>query len=962
MKVLFTIVVVSLQLLLTGYIVGAEIPKTPFLKNYSKHDYNARTQNWAITQSDNNIMYFANNQGVLQFDGINWEVIEMPNKSIVRSMIYLGGDTILAGAYSELGIVYHDNKGELVYESWLDKIPKEYQNFNEIWRIHKMGRRLIIQTFSHILILENEEFVKAILPKNTFKFSFQINESIYVQQTNLGLYQLINEELVLVNDGIFKDLEIWTILPFDEKRSLVGTQFKGFYLFDGQNTIPWETEANEFIIKNNLYSSVLMSKGNYAFGSIQNGLIIVNRAGHILSIQNTSVGLQNNTILSLFEDNTQNLWLGLDNGIDFIKTNSPLSYVRKRGGFGTGYTSIIFNNTLYAGTNQGLYYIPLGSSGSERGKMNDFEIVESTRGQVWCLRSIDSKLYCGHNQGLFIINGNRATQIGEINGVWDVVEIPNETNDLLVGSYEGFYLLSKKNNTLRKIKGFEESSRHYIFQKNGNVLLSHGYKGIFELKLDIKNESMQLINFFNGTNQLPNDFGNEVIQLKNEILISTDSGIYTYKNNRLEYDVIWDALFENGAKGVSKIIEGDNSKFWCFKDSRLTYITFLNEKMFELNTKDFLSITNTFPKGYENILRVSNDSYLIGNEDGFVLYESTHSNTIDQNIKVDVSSVQFKYKGENSYNRLEFFKKSGEILIDKVEYKKHRMKIELSQPYFTDQNLVEFRYKINGGPWFGWLAGNELKLDDLTEGNYLINVQSSVDQKNIAGELSIKFTIEPPLFRRWYSYIMYLFVFFTIALLSSWLIKKRIENEKRRESLKQKKKMIEKQIQLTRRAEQAQNELIGLRNEKLKNDIIHKSKELANTTMSLIHKNKILQQFIDVLTDLRKEDTKFRENAKINHLIKKINKEIEHQDNWAVFEKNFDKVHENFLQRLMSNHSDLTPKDLRLAAYLRMNLSSKEIAPLLNISIRSVEISRYRLRKKMNLGHDQNLTEYLLAM
>jgi DNA-binding CsgD family transcriptional regulator len=209
---------------------------------------------------------------------------------------------------------------------------------------------------------------------------------------------------------------------------------------------------------------------------------------------------------------------------------------------------------------------------------------------------------------------------------------------------------------------------------------------------------------------------------------------------------------------------------------------------------------------------------------------------------------------------------------------------------------------------------------------------------------------------------LYLFIFFTIALLSSWLIKKRIENEKRRESLKQKKKMIEKQIQLTRRAEQAQNELIGLRNEKLKNDIIHKSKELANTTMSLIHKNKILQQFIDILSDLRKEDAKFRENVKINHLIKKINKEIEHQDNWAVFEKNFDKVHENFLQRLMSNHSDLTPKDLRLAAYLRMNLSSKEIAPLLNISIRSVEISRYRLRKKMNLGHDQNLTEYLLAM
>jgi AraC family chitin signaling transcriptional activator len=172
--------------------------------------------------------------------------------------------------------------------------------------------------------------------------------------------------------------------------------------------------------------------------------------------------------------------------------------------------------------------------------------------------------------------------------------------------------------------------------------------------------------------------------------------------------------------------------------------------------------------------------------------------------------------------------------------------------------------------------------------------------------------------------------------------------------------MIENRIKLKRKAELAQAELTNLRNEKLKTDVRHKSKELANTTMSIIQKNQILQQIKDVLQKLGKNDVKYSENKDLYRLVKKINKEIEHQDNWTVFEKNFDKVHENFLQRLKEKHSELTPKDLRLAAYLRMNLSSKEIAPLLNISVRSVEISRYRLRKKMDLPHDQNLTEYII--
>ena len=161
--------------MLESFIVLAhDIPKTSFLKNYTKRDYNASTQNWDIVQDENNIMYFANNLGVLQYDGINWELIEMPNKSVVRSLLCLNGDSIMAGAYSEFGIIYPNKFGELVYDSWINKIPLEYRSFAEIWRIYKVNNRIIIQSFSHVFIFENEVFLKAIISDFSFKYSLNI--------------------------------------------------------------------------------------------------------------------------------------------------------------------------------------------------------------------------------------------------------------------------------------------------------------------------------------------------------------------------------------------------------------------------------------------------------------------------------------------------------------------------------------------------------------------------------------------------------------------------------------------------------------------------------------------------------------------------------------------------------------------------------------------------------------------
>lgn len=144
--------------------------------------------------------------------------------------------------------------------------------------------------------------------------------------------------------------------------------------------------------------------------------------------------------------------------------------------------------------------------------------------------------------------------------------------------------------------------------------------------------------------------------------------------------------------------------------------------------------------------------------------------------------------------------------------------------------------------------------------------------------------------------------------------------------------------------------------------MIHRDKELANQTMDLIRKNKFLAKIKEELEKTKNSSSDTFLKEKISSLISKIDKDVDHSKQWEVFETAFDDVHEDFLNRLKLRYPTLTPKELKLCAYLRMNISTKEIAPLMNISIRGVEICRYRVRKKLNIDRDTNLTSLIIDL
>ena len=206
-----------------------------------------------------------------------------------------------------------------------------------------------------------------------------------------------------------------------------------------------------------------------------------------------------------------------------------------------------------------------------------------------------------------------------------------------------------------------------------------------------------------------------------------------------------------------------------------------------------------------------------------------------------------------------------------------------------------------------------------------------------------------------------IFTLIILAIISAVLYYFQLQSRKKQEELKQEQtqKLQQQEQEFKKEVEKSEAEIIRLRNEKLVNTINHKNSQLAAATMHLVQKGEMLQKVKQELNKIL-PNTESDNQRQIKKLIRNIVDDARLDETWEQFEFHFDQVHENFLKRLREKYNMLTPKDQRLCAYLRMNLTTKEIAPLMNISVRGVEISRYRLRKKLDVDSDTNLIEFMM--
>jgi len=937
----------------------------PLVRNFQRDTYKAGTQNWAIVQDDSNSMYFANNFGLLEFDGKNWLNYPIKNGTNVRSLLHTKDARFYASSFNEFGYYQKQENGKLEYISLVSKLNINKQESNELYKIQAGNNCIYFQGDKTIYQYDGKK-------TNRYPFNYKIDASAYVHNIlfvaseQSGVYMLNGNLFIRVpGSELLTNKKVCSIIALDGNNILFITSFNAVYLFNGNTIIPFNTGIDDFLKQNQVFCAA-RSGDQLVFGTVQLGIAILNLVDMSVTYVNTFTGLQNNTVLSVYFDNKNNLWLGLDKGIDYVLLNSPIQNIFGTNNlYGAGYTSLLKKNTLYFGTNQGLYSTVYPISKSPLPIQP--RLVKGLEGQIWCLTEIDGTIFCGDDQGAFIVNDGRGERINGLTGTWNFKSLKNHPNLILGCSYQGLFILKKISQKWvfsHFIKGkFNESSPMFEEDDDGSIWFSHWQKGLFRLKLNDKLDSISKIELYNNKG-LPGTQNNTVFKANNGIVFSSEHGFYKFNRikNRIDPYSAWNNLFKS-TPSYMRLHENLNGDIWFISGRFIGLAKKKAENRYEMDSITYRIIQPKIITGFENFNFLDSNHQIISTEDGFCLIDSRSIEPTKNTFKIFIESVISTNNSTNTQNKNGFLNSPSKN--NTFLHKQNSLRFEYIAPEYRNESLVEYSYMLENFDenWSEFSKSNIKEYTQLPKGHYTFKVKAKDILESKQAICSYSFEILPAWYESHVAIFIYMILLISAILGIIYFINHRSQLGAKEMEIKKEIELDEQKKHFEAETSEKKREIKELKNQQLQYELRHKSQELASSTMNLIRKNEML---LDIMETINKASRDIQANTDSINIINRLNKiernikqNIENDNNWKKFEENFDLVYENYLKRLGDLYPELNISDKKLCAYLKMDLSSKDIAPLLNMSVRSVETNRYRLRKKMDLERDVNLGEFL---
>lgn len=908
-------------------IYSQNLPLTYRVENFSPEHYMASSQNWAVAQSPEGTLFFGNNRGLLVKEGQNWHLFDM-NSQIVRAVSYQNGK-IYVGGGGEFGYFQKTDFGNYIYHSMVKDIPR---NWGEIWEIYFIEESVFMRSGNSIFKfnfytdeLEDRKFFREVL------FSKKINNKILAQISGEGVVILSKElkiEEVWTNSSAIEHITIRNV-------EIIDGEYYFFTLSDGILKLKnRKLEKVPFAIQKTLENAQIYCsfklETQLIIGTVLDGIYILNSNFEIDKHLCMEKELRNNTILSLFVDFTKNIWAGLDNGIAFIHWNSPLSFFQFSKEIGTGYAYVNDGNFNYWGTNQGLFY-SIGNS-------SEIELIPKTQGQVWSLYKIGDNVYCGHHNGLYKVKENNVELLDNHKGIFTINRLNKTSAYFLILSYRGLLLYKQTKNKLEFVEKIntEETIPNKVLRDNNGFFWFHTAGGFTRFNIDSTEYKVSSFRQF------------DYPDLNNNILLMRDSLFFYHKNDFLHFNYKTEQFDKANFPKELATEEAINT---LFKLDNVQFEKNLQKSHYSLlylqALKPFLrsNITDSYPN-IENY-------HILNSYEGFTGFNANYETQTDTfSLKTYIFEIEHKELDSASYSFPE---------KNKLKYKHNSIRFRFATN--DHRGNIVYQYRLVGlNKNFSSTKEGFKEYVNLFEGDYRFEVFAKNQIGDESTVASYSFTILPPFYRTPWAYTFYIFSIISILYYFFMKIKKSF---RRKEALikEQKRKEIQ-ELAHRQKLEKLNNEkkIMQIEQEHLKNRILLREQDLVNATRSTIQKNEFLMEIKETLSSLRNETDIDNRNRHIRKILSLIESNLNTEKDWEVFEFYFNEIHQNFFKSLKKEFPNLTPTELKLCAYIRLNKSSKEIASLMNISLRGVETGRYRLRKKLNLNRNENFLDVFVKI
>jgi DNA-binding CsgD family transcriptional regulator len=957
-KYLFTLLVILSHIPLQA---GNYKGNHSLLINYNPRQYQAGRQIWDICQGKNGLMYFVAGEVVEHGDN-HWLSIPNDSHHILRSIHSVSNDTLLTGGSSEIGLFIKENiPGNFRYKSLMPLIDKNKRDFGEIWQIEEQNGQFFLRA-GKAVFQYNGDTINTLTYGSIVEHIQFVNDSLYIHSQNKGLGILDGNHFIPVPGGeLFKDKFIRGIEKHQNGPILIFTRNNGIFIQKGKSFIPFKTPTSKIMQKVGIQNICQLPNKEIAIGTIKDGLFIIDNSGSILQHVNKRNGLNNNTILSLTTDYKGNLWVGLDKGIAYLETSSNFSVINSPDDIGTGYVSELHNNHLYLGTNQGLFSVTTEPTDKGYSFSDEIKPVQNTTGQVWSLNRINNRLYSGQHTGTFLIDGNKGQKVNDLEGVWIIKALKNFQNLHLASTYRGFFLLKQRENgwldVLKKIN-IPGNSREFMEDSRGNIWRTSGNNTVIRFKIDKESFSATDIEKYHiqSKDTIPERI--KVLGTYQRPIFATDIGIFEFNpiNNQFVKNDFFNNIFKTNTS-INEILEDRYNRVWYSSRSEIGYYSaHLGQVRRTFTPFEKIKRGYTHSFGYINVL--SESDILFPYEEGFIHYNGDPFSPEKQkeNFRSYIAQTE-TYSSPDSW-----ISGQSEKKIPVFKFADNSIQFTFSANSFENPEDVEYTYLLEGfnESWSEFSNNTLVNFTNLREGDYTIKVKARDIYGYVSQPETFRFRILPPFYRSKTSFFIYaLLILFALYVLYR-LRKKQLLKERKKMELQKTEELEVREQEFQKERLITKERITHLENEKLQQDLKHKARELSNSTLNVLHKNELLQNIKQEIQTMSAEKDLNLRNNRIRQLIRNIDHELEASEDLKIFDSNLNAVHEEFVDRLKNRYPNLTPNDIRLCIFLKMNKTTKEIATLMNLSIRGIETSRYRLRKKMDLGRDENLSDVIL--
>jgi len=955
----FWLLVAMLLFPITKALYALDNFNLPQINTFYKHQYQASNRNWSISHGNDGYIYIGNDDGLLSYDGVNWIVHELPSRSKVRSVCVAKDGLIYTGSAEEIGYWERHENGQLVYQSINHLLEGVTFHNQEIWRIYENSiGDIVFQGFNIILKYNGTKVSKLevdVMPHLMVKDG----ERLYGSTRRGDLLELTSYGFIKVAfSNYLKDARLKGLMPLEKGTSLLATKNNGLLVLDGEHIEVWNTAANR-ILKSEEINCCAVHEDLYYIGTIHSGIYIVNKKGEVLYNINSENHLQDNTILDIKFDNYGRLWFTMSVGIGYAELNSPISFlIDPNRRIGAVHSVAHFKNQLYLATNKGVFVKPF-EKGEVLTTFDDFIPIEQLTGLSWSLKVVDGQLLCGHNKGTYRIENKSIIKIANFAGGKSFKKLYLAGVEYLIqNTYKELVIYQRKSNGnwafKTTVEDFSEPTMELAIDHKNQIWVQHDRKSeLYRLRLQQNLKDAYSYNVYHKENGLPQDMTSEVFGYKKRIVITSSKGLYTYdelKDSIVSYERLNQQLgdFRNSHRILPQI----EDVFWFIKDRQIALFQITSMNANKLLQYEFNEPYIGLVEDFENIVHIDSLGSFVCLENGLgimnqlelkKLKETYASKAFNLNVKLAYIS-----KRENVSKHI----KAREVIV--LPYKHEELALQVAALVAPGKALhLTCRLKSESDSVSYEKIGSSINFSALPAGEYEVEISAVDGWGRQVAPFCFELLVEKPLWLKT-GFISILSVLLILVLV--------VVIVRFRRNLRTYIPSVDNENDIIREKHEPENINTKLaKAAELEQMINAQNNHIATGALNSIRNKEVLLALKDEVKN-QKEKLGLRYPDKYyNKIVELIDSNLHTEDDWLMFEEHFDKANGDFVGRLKSEFPQLTPRDLRLCAYLKMNLSSKEIAPLLGISERSVEVHRYRMRKKMNLPSDRNLSEFMIS-